>query len=88
MRALHGYRVRHWSAGRRSAAIPNFLQREFTATLLNKARGTDRTCIRTWRGWLYLAVVMDLSSRKIIGDLHCAFESTCAKVAGPRLRPT
>jgi putative transposase len=28
---------------------------------------TDITFIRTWQGWLYLAVVMDLFSRKIVG---------------------
>ncbi len=28
---------------------------------------TDITYIRTWQGWLYLAVVMDLFSRKVIG---------------------
>ena len=28
---------------------------------------TDITYIRTWQGWLYLAVVMDLFSRKIVG---------------------
>ncbi len=28
---------------------------------------TDITYIRTWQGWLYLAVVMDLHSRRIIG---------------------
>jgi putative transposase len=28
---------------------------------------TDITYIRTWQGWLYLAVVMDLYSRKIVG---------------------
>ena len=28
---------------------------------------TDITYIRTWEGWLYLAVVMDLHSRKIVG---------------------
>lgn len=28
---------------------------------------TDITYVRTWQGWLYLAVVTDLSSRKIIG---------------------
>ena len=27
----------------------------------------DMTYIRTWQGWLYLAVVMDLFSRKIVG---------------------
>jgi transposase InsO family protein len=28
---------------------------------------TDITYIRTWQGWLYLAVVMDPFSRKVIG---------------------
>jgi putative transposase len=27
----------------------------------------DITCIRTWEGWLYLAVVMDCFSRRIVG---------------------
>jgi putative transposase len=33
----------------------------------NKSWVTDITYIRTWEGWLYLAVVMDLFSRKIVG---------------------
>lgn len=28
---------------------------------------TDITYIRTWQGWLYLAVVVDLYARKIVG---------------------
>ena len=28
---------------------------------------TDITYLRTWQGWLYLAVVIDLSSRKVVG---------------------
>ncbi len=28
---------------------------------------TDITYIRTWQGWLYLAVVLDLFSRKVVG---------------------
>lgn len=28
---------------------------------------TDITYIRTWQGWLYLAVVMDLFARKVVG---------------------
>jgi putative transposase len=47
--------------------IANVLQRQFTVTRSNKARVTDITYIRTWQGWLYLAVVMDLFSRKIVG---------------------
>jgi transposase InsO family protein len=43
------------------------LQRQFTATQPNTAWVTDITYIRTWQGWLYLAVVMDLFSRLIVG---------------------
>ena len=67
LRALHGYRTRRWSVGKPSVLIPNVLQRQFTVTRRNKAWVTDITYIRTWQGWLYLAVVMDLFSRKIIG---------------------
>ena len=67
LRALHGYRMRRWSVGKPSVLIPNLLQRQFTVTRPNKAWVTDITYIRTWQGWLYLAVVMDLFSRKIVG---------------------
>lgn len=67
LRALHGCRMRRWSVGKPSVLIPNLLQRQFTVTKSNKAWVTDITYIRTWQGWLYLAVVMDLFSRKIVG---------------------
>ena len=62
----HGVRTR-WSVGKPAVLIPNLLQRQFTVTRRNKAWVTDITYIRTWQGWLYLAVVMDLFSRKIVG---------------------
>ena len=67
LRALHGYRTRRATAGKPSVLIPNVLQRQFTVTRPNTAWVTDLTYIRTWQGWLYLAVVMDLFSGKIIG---------------------
>ena len=67
LRALHGYRTRRWSVGKPAVLIPNLLQRQFTVTRRNKAWVTDITYIRTWQGWLYLAVVIDLFSRKIVG---------------------
>lgn len=66
-RAIHGYRTRRWSVGKPSVLIPNILKQQFTVARPNKAWVTDITCIRTWQGWLYLAVVMDLLSRKIVG---------------------
>lgn len=65
--ALHGYRTRRWAVGKPAVLIPNLLQRQFTVSRPNKAWVTDITYIRTWQGWLYLAVVMDLFSRKIVG---------------------
>jgi len=67
LRALHGYRTRRWSVGKPAVLIPNILQRQFTVTRPNKVWVTDITYIRTWQGWLYLAAVMDLFSRKIVG---------------------
>jgi putative transposase len=67
LRALHGYRTRRWSVGKPAVLIPNLVKQQFTVTRPNKAWVTDITYIRTWQGWLYLAVVMDLFSRKIVG---------------------
>ena len=45
----------------------NLLDRQFTATAANQAWVSDITYIPTWEGWLYLATVQDLFSRKIVG---------------------
>ncbi len=45
----------------------NILDRQFDPTAPNRAWVADITYIRTCRGWLYLAAVMDLYSRKLIG---------------------
>jgi putative transposase len=49
------------------ATAPNLLQRDFTASSPNQAWVSDITYIWTEEGWLYLAVVMDLYSRAIVG---------------------
>jgi putative transposase len=67
LRALHGYRMRRWSVGKPAVLIPNLLQRRFTVSRPNRVWVTDITYVRTWQGWLYVAVVMDLFSRKIVG---------------------
>ncbi|MCV5332577.1 IS3 family transposase, partial [Escherichia coli] len=46
---------------------PNRLQRQFNPDAPDKRWVTDITYIRTHEGWLYLAVVVDLFSHKIIG---------------------
>lgn len=45
----------------------NLLNRKFQVDASNKVWVADITYIRTWEGWLYLATVMDLFSRKIVG---------------------
>ncbi len=67
IRALRGYSTRRSSPTKTPILIPNILQRNFTVAKPNLAWVTDITYIRTWQGWLYLAVVMDLFSRKIVG---------------------
>lgn len=46
---------------------PNRLARAFTPKGPNRVWATDITYIPTKRGWLYLAVVLDLFSRKVVG---------------------
>jgi transposase InsO family protein len=45
----------------------NKLNQDFTATKPNQKWVTDITYIPTKEGWLYLAVVLDLYSRKVVG---------------------
>jgi putative transposase len=45
----------------------NLLKQNFTATAPNQLWAGDITYISTRQGWLYLAVVMDLYSRRIVG---------------------
>jgi len=46
---------------------PDLLQRQFKVKKNNQAWVTDTTFIPTREGWLYLAVVLDLFSRQVIG---------------------
>jgi len=46
---------------------PNLLNRNFTASAPNQAWSGDITYISTEEGWLFLAVVIDLFSRKVVG---------------------
>ena len=46
---------------------PNVLDRDFTAEAPNRKWVTDITYLPTAQGWVYLAVVLDLFSRKVVG---------------------
>jgi transposase InsO family protein len=46
---------------------PNVLARQFTVAAPNRVWAADITYCRTGEGWLYLAVVLDLCSRRVVG---------------------
>jgi putative transposase len=46
---------------------PDLVQRDFTTEAPNRLWVADITYIATWTGWLYLAVVVDAWSRKVVG---------------------
>lgn len=50
-----------------SPIAPNVLNREFTVELPNTAWVTDVTYVPTQQGWLYLAAILDLFSRRVVG---------------------
>jgi putative transposase len=45
----------------------NLVGRQFDVQAPNQVWATDITYVRTWEGWMYLAVVMDLCSRRVVG---------------------
>ncbi len=67
IRALRGYKRPRYKAGRPAAVSPNLLQQNFTASGQDQCWATDITYIRTLEGFLYLAVVIDLYSRMVVG---------------------
>jgi putative transposase len=46
---------------------PNIIDQDFTATATNQKWGVDISYVWTREGWLYLAVVIDLFSRRVVG---------------------
>lgn len=60
-------RWRGRKSGERPEDVTNHLGRDFGAETPNTKWVTDITYIRTAEGWLYLAVVLDLFSRQVIG---------------------
>jgi putative transposase len=63
----YGRRRPKGKTGTVSVVAPNHLQQQFNVEQPDKAWVTDITYIRTHEGWLFLAVVLDLFSRRVIG---------------------
>lgn len=70
IKAQVGYRSPRARKGEASIVSPNRLRRQLNPDAPDERWVTDITYIRTHEGWLYLAVVVDLFSRKIIGMVH------------------
>ncbi len=45
----------------------NILNRDFTTTALNQKWAGDITYVPTDEGWLYLAIIIDIHSRSVVG---------------------
>ncbi|ACM36985.1 transposase [Allorhizobium ampelinum S4] len=54
-------------AGERSVIMPNVLDRQFAADRPNQKWVADFTYLWTAEGWLYVAAVIDLFSRRVVG---------------------
>jgi putative transposase len=52
---------------RYAKAAPDLVKRQFTAKGINQLWVADMTYVPTWAGFLYLAVVLDVYSRKVVG---------------------
>ena len=71
---------------------PNLLDRNFTVAAPNTAWAGDITYIATDEGWLYLAVVIDLFSRQVVGwsmrpDMRCNLIIDALEMAWYQRRP-
>lgn len=66
-------RHRYRPAGPVATIAPNRLARQFRPAAPNRVWAGDVTYLRTRRGWLYLAIVVDLYARRIVG---AAFSTT------------
>ncbi len=67
IRALRGYKRPRRMSHKAPVAAPNQLQQQFDVAAPDQVWVTDITYIRTYEGWLYLAVVIDLFSRRVLG---------------------
>jgi len=61
------YKVITTTSDHKLPISPNHLKRDFYTTNANKVYVGDITYIPTQEGWLYLAVVIDIYSRKVVG---------------------
>ena len=59
--------ARYIKGGKLASVAENRLDRNFSPDAPNRAWVSDITYVRTYEGFLYLATVLDLFSRRIVG---------------------
>ena len=67
LKSVRGYCRPRYKSGKPAIASPNHLQQQFAVSRPDEVWVTDITQIRTYEGWLYVAVVVDLYSRAVVG---------------------
>jgi putative transposase len=67
LKAHVGYRKPRFKSGKIAIFAENHLNQDFDVHQPNQSWVTDITYIRTYEGWLFLAVVIDLFSRQVVG---------------------
>ena len=75
-----------------AAGAPDLVRRDFSARGPNEAWFADITYVRTRQGWLYMAAVMDVWSRKVVGwsmgpRMTAALADDALRMAIERRRP-
>lgn len=60
-------KAHYYPAGNEKPDIPNILKRQFNPVSINTHWVGDITYIRNYQGWSYLATVLDLHTREIVG---------------------
>ena len=85
-------RVRTTDSRHEYPIAPNRLRRNFRATAPNQIWLADLTCIRTGEGWLFLAALIDMHTRKVVGwsmreTLHASIALEALDMAIRRQRP-
>ena len=59
---------RSFKVGKPSVETQNLLNQDFSFQGPNQAWANHFTYLRTYEGWLYLAAIMELHSRRIVGS--------------------
>jgi putative transposase len=67
LKAQIGYKRRYMKSGKTGSIANNVLERNFNPGKQNQAWVSDITYVRPLEGFLYVATVLDLFSRRVVG---------------------